>query len=82
MGPQKVHVNSAHAGGGGCTDGRLWRLFGGDVFVILERVVMQEMHCLAFASSACGWLLHHLNVDGFSRVGEREMEVLDHATEL
>ena len=30
-----------------------------DVLVILERVVMQEMHFL---------LLHHLNVDGFSRV--------------
>ena len=29
------------------------------VLVILERVVMQEMHFL---------LLHHLNVDGFSRV--------------
>ena len=38
-------------GFGGC--------FGGDVLVILERVVMQEMHFL---------LLHHLNVDGFSRV--------------
>ena len=35
--------------------------FGGDVLVILERVVMQEMHFLrAF--------FHHLNVDGFSRV--------------
>ena len=33
--------------------------FGGDVLVILERVVMQEMHFL---------LVHHLNVDGFSRV--------------
>ena len=33
--------------------------FRGDVLEILERVMMQEMHFL---------LLHHLNVDGFSRV--------------
>ena len=70
MGPQKVHVNSAHAGGGGCTDGRLWRLFGGDVFVILERVVMQEMHCLAFASSACGWLLCKLSYVNYPFAGQ------------
>ena len=36
-------------GFGGC--------FGGDVLVILERVVMQEMQFFAFASSECGWIL-------------------------
>ena len=40
-------------GFGGC--------FGGDVLVILERVVMQEVHLLLI-------YLHNLNVDCFSRV--------------